>query len=117
MRTMPELLWRCLGPSAAQVISSAVLRWRWCLQPLDGAACVMDGSLLGASETSYVSRAMIINSLINLGLLLLVTRKLSCSLGSIWFTLKLMTVGRIISSLLRFRSGKGPLGRVAEQVV
>ena len=87
------------------------------LQPLDAAACVMDGSLLGASETSYVSRAMIVNSLINLGMLLLVTKKLSCSLGSIWFTLKLMTVGRIISSLLRFKSGKGPLGRVTHQAI
>ena len=77
----------------------------------------MDGSLLGASETSYVSRAMIVNSLLNLVMLLLVTKKLSCSLGSIWFTLKLMTVGRIISSLLRFRSGKGPLGRVVQQAI
>ena len=69
----------------------------------------MDGALLGASETSYVGSAMVVNSLTVLAIMVGVTQSLGCSLAAVWCTIKLMTVGRIVAATLRFRSGRGPL--------
>ena len=69
----------------------------------------MDGALLGASETTYVGSAMVINSLTVLAIMVLITQCISHSLAGVWCSIKLLTVGRIVASFLRFRSGRGPL--------
>ena len=77
------------------------------VQPIDAAASVIDGTLLGAAETAYVGTAMVVNSLCTLAIMVTVTQGFSRSLAAVWCTIKLMSLGRIITGYLRFRSGKG----------
>ncbi len=52
-------------------------------QPFDAAAAVLDGSLLGASETAWVSRsALLVSACVVLGML--ITRRFHGSLFFVW---------------------------------
>lgn len=82
------------------------------LQPFDAAASIVDGSLLGASETTYVGGAMLINTAITMAIFLPLTRW-QPGLTSVWVGMKVMTLGRIISGSLRIRSPRSRFNFVA----
>ena len=78
------------------------------MQPFDAAAAVLDASLLGASETSYISAAMLVNSALTMLVLWPVTQHWP-GLANVWLAAKIMTLGRITSGYWRFRSPQGRL--------
>ena len=61
-------------------------------QPFDAAAAAMDGGLLGASETSYASRATLCVAFTVWCLLQVLPRSLP-GLAGIWLSLKGLSVG------------------------
>jgi Na+-driven multidrug efflux pump len=66
-------------------------------QPVDAAAAVMDGGLLGASETAYASRATLVVALAVYGLLSFVPRMFPGLVG-VWLCLKGLSVGRTLAA-------------------
>ena len=54
-----------------------------CAQPFDAAAAVLDGSLLGASETAWVSRSALLVSA-SVVLAMFTTKRLHGSLVFVW---------------------------------
>ena len=68
-----------------------------CMQPVDAAAAVMDGGLLGASETAYASRATLVVALCVYGLLSFVPRMFPGLVG-VWLCLKGLSVGRTLAA-------------------
>lgn len=77
------------------------------VQPFDAAAAIFDGALLGASETTYASGAMMFNSVITMAVLLQVQRIWPC-MASVWISMKVMTLGRIFAGAWRMRSRASP---------
>lgn len=58
------------------------------VQPVDAIAAVMDGGLLGASETSWVARASVVNSALVIACLFAVKRSFPTSLAALWMAMK-----------------------------
>ena len=92
------LLWRLC-------FSWYLRQWLGAVQPFDAAASILDGSLMGASETTYVGTAMVVTSAATLAVLALVTHSWPC-LASVWLGMKFMTLGRIVAGAWRFASPK-----------
>ncbi|KAK9798507.1 hypothetical protein WJX73_004686 [Symbiochloris irregularis] len=86
-----------------------------CTIPFDAMASILDGTLLGASETSYISAATIINSLMVLFALTRLT-VLYPGLATVWLTTKLMTLGRIITGAWRLISKGSRFDQIAAEV-
>ena len=84
--------------------------WTLLLQPFDAAAAVMDGGLLGASETSYASRATLVVAFCVYGLLTVVPRMYPGLFG-VWLSLKGLSVGRTLAASYRLASPRSPLSR------
>ncbi|BDA43468.1 Protein DETOXIFICATION 44, chloroplastic [Coccomyxa sp. Obi] len=76
--------------------------------PFDAAAAVMDGGLLGASETSYASRATLVVAFCVYGLLTVVPRMYPGLFG-VWLSLKGLSVGRTLAASYRLASPRSPL--------
>ena len=76
-----------------------------CMQPLDAAAAIIDGGLLGASDTGYVAKAMLVTSSLSFAALILAQR-MNGGLFGVWAALKVMTTGRVIGGALRLTSRK-----------
>ena len=82
------------------------------LMPLDAAASVMDGVLLGAQESAWLSRTMVMTaSCCAAGLLL--CQRAGWGILSIWFVIKFLTIGRLFGNSWRLRSRDGPLATPA----
>lgn len=79
-------------------------------QPFDAAAAAMDGGLLGASETSYASRATLCVAFAVWCLLQVLPRNLP-GLAGIWLSLKGLSVGRTLAATYRLTSSKSPLSK------
>ena len=75
------------------------------MQPLDAIAAIVDGGLLGASDTAYVAKTMLVTSVLSFGALLLAQRLQGGLLG-IWLSLKVITTGRVLGGALRLASRK-----------
>lgn len=80
------------------------------MQPFDAAAAAMDGGLLGASETSYASRATLCVAFAVWCLLQVLPRSLP-GLAGIWLSLKGLSVGRTLAATYRLTSSNSPLSR------
>ncbi|CAL5221413.1 g3599 [Coccomyxa viridis] len=78
--------------------------------PFDAAAAAMDGGLLGASETSYASRATLCVAFAVWCLLQVLPRNLP-GLAGIWLSLKGLSVGRTLAATYRLTSSKSPLSK------
>ncbi len=81
-----------------------------CAQPFDAAAAVMDGGLLGASETAYASRATLVVAGCVYGLLSVVPRMYPGLFG-VWLSLKGLSVGRTLAASYRLASARSPLSK------
>lgn len=68
------------------------------MQPLDAIGSVMDGGLLGASETSWVARASIFNALVCFLGLLLTRWLLPTSLFWLWAAMKVLCPSQLFCS-------------------
>lgn len=79
-------------------------------QPFDAAAAVMDGGLLGASETAYASRATLVVAGCVYGLLSVVPRMYPGLFG-VWLSLKGLSVGRTLAASYRLASARSPLSK------
>ncbi|DBB12825.1 TPA: hypothetical protein ACH3X3_005589 [Trebouxia sp. C0006] len=73
--------------------------------PMDAIAAIVDGGLLGASDTAYVAKTMLVTSVLSFGALLLAQRLQGGLLG-IWLSLKVITTGRVLGGALRLASRK-----------
>lgn len=80
------------------------------MQPFDAAAAAMDGGLLGASETSYASRATLCVAVAVWCVLQVLPRSLP-GLAGIWLSLKGLSVGRTLAATYRLTSSKSPLSK------
>ncbi len=67
------------------------------MQPVDAAAAVMDGGLLGARETAYASRATLVVALGVYGLLSVLPRMYPGLFG-VWLSLKGLSTGRTLAA-------------------
>lgn len=76
--------------------------------PLDAAASVMDGVLLGSQEAAWMSRTMIATSTI-CALGLFICQQAHFGLFAAWIMIKMLTVGRLIGNSWRLRSPQSPL--------
>ncbi|KAI3426457.1 hypothetical protein D9Q98_008824 [Chlorella vulgaris] len=76
--------------------------------PLDAAASVMDGVLLGSQEAGWLSKTMAITAGV-CGIGLLFCQRQGWPLITIWAVIKFLTVGRLIGNTWRLWSPKGPL--------
>ena len=86
------------------------------LQPLDSIAAIVDGGLLGASDTGYVAKTMLVTSALSFGALLLAQRLQGGLLG-IWLALKVIATGRVVGGALRLSSRKAsPLQKPSKAV-
>jgi Na+-driven multidrug efflux pump len=85
--------------------------WRCAAQPFDAAAAVMDGGLLGASETAYASRATLVVAACVYCLLSVVPRLFPGQLFGVWLSLKGLSVGRTLAAGYRLSSAKSPLSK------
>jgi hypothetical protein len=72
---------------------------------MDAIAAIVDGGLLGASDTAYVAKTMLVTSVLSFGALLLAQRLQGGLLG-IWLSLKVITTGRVLGGALRLASRK-----------
>ena len=74
-----------------------------CVQPMDAIAAIVDGGLLGASDTAYVAKTMLFTSALSFGALLL-SQRLQGGLLGIWLALKVITTGRVAGGAFRLTS-------------
>lgn len=75
------------------------------MQPLDALAAIIDGGLLGASDTGYVAKTMLFTSALSFGALVL-SQRMQTGLLGIWLALKVITTGRVVGGALRLASRK-----------
>ena len=80
------------------------------MQPIDAMAAVLDGGLLGASETGYVGRTALLASAAVLAALL-TTQRAGLGLLGIWLSLKCLSLGRTIGASLRYLGPASPLSQ------
>ena len=79
--------------------------------PLDGAASVMDGVLLGSQQAGWMSKTMVVTSLCCGLALIYCHQSPGTNILCIWAAIKILTVGRLIGNAWRvFWSRKSPLG-------
>lgn len=69
--------------------------------PMDAIASIMDGSLMAAKQTDWLSLTQIVAALFQFGVLLFVARNNLVHCLSIWGCLKLLTVFRVAGGWLR----------------
>lgn len=74
------------------------------LQPLNGYVFALDGVLIGASDTGYLARWMVVSVALAATVILLALFN-EWGLPGIWAGMALLMVGRAVTNGLRFRSG------------
>ena len=77
--------------------------------PLDAAASVMDGVLLGSQQAEWMSRTMIVTAAC-CAVGLTVGQRAGWGLLATWVVIKFLTVGRLIGNAWRIWSPDSPLG-------
>lgn len=79
-------------------------------QPLDAAARMLEGGLLGARDTKWVSTTSVTNSAL-VGLGLLTAQRLGLGVVGLWLSFKVGSIISIIASGARYTMPGGPFGR------
>ena len=100
-------LWTCLSPGTASALPllpcpaplrpPQVLPLIAVFMPLDAAASVMDGVLLGSQEAGWLSKTMAVTAGV-CAVGLLASQRLAWPLTTIWFVIKFLAVGRLIGA-------------------
>jgi len=94
---------------AVAAAAAAVIPLIASFMPVDAAAAVLDGGLLGASDTAWVARSTLFVSGVCLAALL-GARSAGAGLFGVWAALKTLSTGRTVAAALRFSQADGPLG-------
>jgi len=105
-RALPGLF---TADAAVAASAAAVIPIVAAFMPFDAAAAVLDGGLLGASETAWVSRTTVLVSAVCL-LTLLGARRAGGGLAAVWLSLKVLTIGRAVAAGIRYAMPGSPLG-------
>ena len=95
--------------AAVAASAAAVIPIVAAFMPFDAAAAVLDGGLLGASETAWVSRTTVLVSAVCLAALL-GARRAGGGLAAVWLSLKVLTIGRTVAAGIRYAMPGSPLG-------
>lgn len=108
----------CTFTSDAAVINiaSSVLPFIAFFLPFDAVAAIMDGSLLGAGDTGYLGRTMLVTASISMGVLYCARMRPDFNLVGVWMAIKLLTLGRVAFGAWRLSGKNSPLGRKREVV-
>ena len=106
MHALPALFTRDAAVTAAAAGALPVVAF---FLPSDAAAAVLDGGLLGASETQWVWKSTIFVSAACAAALLGV-RRAGGGLPAVWLAFKVLTVGRAVAAGVRFAMPGSPLG-------
>ncbi len=80
------------------------------MQPLDAIAQILEGGLLGASDTSYIGKAAIVTAGLAFGAVIAIFQGYP-NLPGLWFGLKTLTLGRLATGTARYLSKNAPLGQ------
>lgn len=80
------------------------------MQPLDAIAQILEGGLLGASDTGYIGKAAIVTAGLAFIAVILTFRSYP-TLPGLWFGLKTLTLGRLATGSYRYMSKNAPLGQ------
>lgn len=104
--TLPAAFTRDPAVAAA---AAAVVPLVAAFMPVDAAAAVLDGALLGASDTAWVARSTLAVSAVCLAALL-GARAAGAGLFGVWAALKTLSTGRTVAAAVRFSQADGPLG-------
>ncbi len=83
--------------SPAACITLQVLPLIAVFMPLDAAASVMDGVLLGSQEAWWLSKTMVVTAGV-CAMGLLASQRMVWPITAIWFVIKFLTVGRLIGA-------------------
>ena len=94
---------------AVAAAAAAVIPLVAAFLPVDAAAAVLDGGLLGASDTAWVARSTLAVSAVCLAALL-GARAVGAGLFGVWAALKTLSTGRAVAAALRYSMADGPLG-------
>lgn len=120
------------GDPSVATIAALTLPVLAIFQPMEAVMTVMDGVLIGARDTSYVARSMVVGAGLCLSCLALTTKASAklmdpaiaairsygittpsdaawLGLAGIWLTLKVMSITRTIFAALRLASSKSPI--------
>ncbi|MEJ3744030.1 MATE family efflux transporter [Actinomycetes bacterium KLBMP 9797] len=94
------------SPDAA-VHAQAMLAWPWfvALLPLAGVVYALDGVLIGAGDARYLRNATIVAAFGGFLPAIWVAYAVDAGLGGIWAGLALFIVARLVTLLVRLRSG------------
>ncbi|BCB82313.1 hypothetical protein Pflav_087230 [Phytohabitans flavus] len=89
------------------VHEQAMVAWPWfvALLPLAGVVYALDGVLIGAGDARYLRNATIVAALCGFLPVVWLAYALDAGLGGIWAGLSLFIVLRLVTLLLRMRSG------------
>mmetsp|Transcript_17433 Transcript_17433/g.52263 ORF Transcript_17433/g.52263 Transcript_17433/m.52263 type:complete len:588 (-) Transcript_17433:751-2514(-) len=84
--------------------------------PFDAVASIMDGSLLGAGDTGYLGRTMLVTGAVAAGALYYVQHmRPNFDLVGVWLAIKCLTLGRVFFGALRLFRQDSPLARRANK--
>ncbi|KAK9836245.1 hypothetical protein WJX84_008786 [Apatococcus fuscideae] len=78
--------------------------------PLDAVAQILEGGLLGASDTNYIGKAAVVTAGLAFGAVMVAFRMYP-NLPGLWFGLKTLTLGRLATGGARYLSKNPPLGQ------
>jgi putative MATE family efflux protein len=97
-----------LFTSDPEVHAQAAVAWPWfvALQPIAGVVFALDGVLLGAGDVRYLRNATILSALGGFLPMVWLALALDLGLGGVWAGLALFMVIRLVTLLLRMRSGR-----------
>ncbi|BCB87699.1 MATE family efflux transporter [Phytohabitans suffuscus] len=89
------------------VHEQALVAWPWfvALLPLAGVVYALDGVLIGAGDARYLRNVTILAALVGFLPVIWLAYALDAGLGGIWAGLSLFIVLRLVTLLLRMRSG------------
>lgn len=77
--------------------------------PFDACASILDGSLLGAGDTGYLGRTMLVTGTCSFVALNLVGRAGRLDLLTVWLSIKVLTLGRVLFGAARIFGQQSPL--------
>lgn len=98
--------------AAVAAAAAAVMPVVAAFMPVDAAAAVLEGGLLGASDTAWVARATVVVSFACVAALL-ASRAAGLGLLGVWLSFKTLSAGRAAASAVRYLGRGSPLGRPA----
>lgn len=89
---------------AVVALAGFLLLWVAVLQPLNGAAFVLDGLLIGAGDMRFLAKAMV-GALVVMTPAAAAVLALDLGIGWVWASVALLMAARVVPLSLRWRSG------------